>query len=84
MEVREKGKVKWFNVSMGYGIITRDAGGDVYVHYSAIRGRGSKSLTAGQAVEYALVEGKNGPEARDVHAQQEGDRDEEPPSEVAS
>ena len=77
MEVREKGKVKWFNVSKGYGIITREGGGDVYVHYSAIRGRGSKSLTAGQVVEYTLVEGKKGLEARDVHAKLESDQDEQ-------
>ena len=66
MEVREKGKVKWFNVSKGYGIITREGGGDVYVHYSAIRGRGSKSLTAGQLVEFTPVEGRKGLEAANV------------------
>lgn len=65
---RERGTVKWFNVSKGYGFITRDAGGDVFVHFRSIRGqgRGRRSLNEGQAVEFVLTEGEKGPQAEEV------------------
>jgi|TARA_R110002096_G_scaffold53640_1_gene139146 CspA family cold shock protein len=65
---RERGTVKWFNVSKGYGFITRDAGGDVFVHFRSIRGqgRGRRSLNEGQTVEFALSEGEKGPQAEEV------------------
>ncbi|MFQ3200127.1 MAG: CspA family cold shock protein [Zhongshania sp.] len=65
---RERGTVKWFNVSKGYGFITRDAGGDVFVHFRSIRGqgRGRRSLNEGQTVEFILTEGEKGPQAEEV------------------
>ncbi|MDF1691988.1 MAG: cold shock domain-containing protein [Zhongshania sp.] len=65
---RERGTVKWFNVSKGYGFITRDAGGDVFVHFRSIRGqgRGRRSLNEGQLVEFVLSEGEKGPQAEEV------------------
>ncbi len=65
---RERGTVKWFNVSKGYGFITRDAGGDVFVHFRSIRGqgRGRRSLNEGQTVEFVLSEGEKGPQAEEV------------------
>ena len=45
MAERETGTVKWFNAEKGYGFITRDNGGDIFVHYSAIQGDGSVSYT---------------------------------------
>ncbi len=66
MEERETGTVKWFNAAKGYGFITRDAGGDVFVHYSAINAKGYRSLEEGQRVEYAVVQGKKGLQAQEV------------------
>ena len=64
---RETGSVKWFNSQKGYGFITRDAGGDVFVHYSAIAEQGFRNLTEGERVEFTVEEGQKGPSAVDVH-----------------
>ena len=62
------GTVKWFNVSKGYSFITRESGDDVFVHFRAIRGkgRGRRSLTEGQIVEFVLTDGEKGPQADEV------------------
>lgn len=61
-----KGTVKWFNESKGFGFITREDGGDVFVHYSEIQGDGFKSLSEGQAVSFEVVDGPKGPKAANV------------------
>jgi CspA family cold shock protein len=66
MAERETGTVKWFNATKGYGFITRDAGGDVFVHYSAISATGYRSLEEGQRVQFDIIEGKKGLQAQDV------------------
>ncbi|MGE5702893.1 MAG: cold shock domain-containing protein [Clostridia bacterium] len=60
------GKVKWFNAEKGYGFIEREDGGDVFVHFSAIKAEGFKSLDEGQSVEFDIVEGDRGPQASNV------------------
>ncbi len=67
MAEHETGTVKWFNATKGYGFITRDSGGDVFVHYSAIQSKGYRSLEEGQRVEFDIVEGKKGLQAQDVN-----------------
>ncbi len=62
----EKGTVKWFNESKGFGFITRENGGDVFVHYSAIQDNGFKSLSEGQAVSFEIEDGPKGPKAVNV------------------
>jgi CspA family cold shock protein len=63
---KETGTVKWFNNQKGYGFITRDAGGDVFVHYSAVEGDGFKSLDEGVRVEFTVEQGQKGPAAANV------------------
>ena len=63
---RELGSVKWFNVSKGFGFITRENGDDVFVHFRNIRGRGHRSLSEGQRVKFYVRESDKGLQAEDV------------------
>ncbi|MCP1496738.1 CspA family cold shock protein [Pseudomonas migulae] len=63
------GKVKWFNNAKGFGFINTDAregrdedGKDIdfFAHYSAIDMDGYKTLKAGQAVNFEIVQGPKG------------------------
>lgn len=63
----EKGVVKWFNGSKGFGFISREDGEDVFVHYSAIEDAGGyRTLDEGQAVEFEVTEGPKGLQATNV------------------
>ena len=63
-----EGTVKWFNASKGFGFIETDEGTDVFVHYSAIKTEGYKSLDEGARVQFDIVEGNKGPAADNVVA----------------
>lgn len=60
------GIVKWFNSEKGFGFISVEGEGDVFVHFSAIQGDGYKSLEEGQSVQFDVVEGAKGPQASNV------------------
>jgi cold shock protein len=60
------GTVKWFNEKKGFGFITQDSGSDVFVHYSAIKGDGFKTLTEGEKVTFEVTDGPKGPQASNV------------------
>lgn len=62
----EKGTVKWFNTSKGYGFIQRPGGEDVFVHYKAITGDGFRNLNEGDMVEFEVEQGPKGYQARNV------------------
>lgn len=66
MSDRITGTVKWFNSSKGYGFLSQENGADVFVHYSAIRGDGYRSLEEGQTVEFTIEQGQKGPQASNV------------------
>jgi CspA family cold shock protein len=55
------GTVKWFNNAKGFGfILPEDGGEDLFAHYSSIEMDGYKTLKAGQAVTFELVQGQKG------------------------
>lgn len=60
------GTVKWFNPGKGFGFIERQGGEDVFVHFSAIKTEGYKSLEEGQRVQFDIEEGPRGPQASNV------------------
>lgn len=61
------GKVKWFKSDKGYGFITNDEDHkDVFVHFTAIKAEGFRTLEDGQSVEFDIVEGDRGPQAANV------------------
>ncbi len=61
-----KGKVKWFNDSKGYGFIEQESGQDVFVHFSAIRGEGFRTLAEGDVVTFDVQQGPKGLQAANV------------------
>jgi len=61
-----QGTVKWFNDQKGYGFITSDDGGDVFVHHKAIVGEGFRSLQENDRVSFDLTQGQKGPAAENV------------------
>ncbi len=62
-----KGQVKWFDPKKGYGFILGPQGQDVFVHFSQIDTDGFKSLKDGESVDYELIEGDKGLQAKSVH-----------------
>jgi CspA family cold shock protein len=62
----EKGTVKWFNGEKGYGFIQRSTGEDVFVHYTAIKATGYRSLNEGDTVEFEVEKGPKGFQAVNV------------------
>jgi len=58
--------VKWFNEKKGYGFISRDDGDDIFVHFSAIKRDGFKSLNEGDEVEFEVSKGPKGLQATNV------------------
>lgn len=60
------GTVKWFNDQKGYGFISTDEGTDVFVHFSAIKSDGFRSLEEGERVTFEVTDGPKGPQATNV------------------
>lgn len=71
------GKVKWYDTDKGFGFVSRDDGGDVFVHASALPS-GLEALKPGSRVEFGVAEGKRGEQALSIRVL------DVPPSLVAS
>ena len=64
---RITGTVKWFNDAKGFGFITPENGDkDCFVHHTAIKAEGFRSLAEGDRVEFDIVQGAKGPAAENV------------------
>ncbi|MSS07083.1 cold shock domain-containing protein [Clostridium sp. WB02_MRS01] len=61
-----KGTVKWFNASKGFGFIADEQGNEIFVHFSGLAMDGYKSLDDGQSVTFDVTEGNRGPQAVNV------------------
>jgi len=61
-----EGTVKWFSEKRGFGFISEDSGGDIFVHYSSIVMTGFKSLAEGDRVSFEVEEDSRGPKAKNV------------------
>ena len=66
MKKKLRGTVKWFNNTKGYGFIEYGDLEDIFVHYSAIRKDGYKTLKEGNIVDFKLIETAKGLQAIDV------------------
>jgi CspA family cold shock protein len=62
----EQGVVKWFNETKGYGFIVREQGKDVFVHHADIVAEGFRVLAEGDKVQFDVVEGPKGLQAKNV------------------
>jgi Cold shock proteins len=63
----QTGTVKWFNNAKGYGFIQTEEGGeDVFVHHTAIVSEGFRTLNQGEKVNFEIVQGPKGLQARNV------------------
>ncbi len=64
-------RVKWFNNEKGFGFIENTEGNDIFVHYSAIKMHGYKTLEEGEAVRFNLINTEKGYQAQEVESLKE-------------
>lgn len=69
---KERGRVKWFDSSLGYGFIVGDSGIDRFVHQTDIVARGFRSLVENERVEFIAIDTPRGPRAIEVRSIHEG------------
>ena len=63
---REKGQIKWFDPSKGYGFVERDKGGDLFIHFASVEIQDRKLLKEGTRVSFVVTDGLKGPQAKDL------------------
>ncbi len=61
------GTVKFFNDTKGFGFIEQESGPDVFVHFSAIKAEGFKTLSEGQRVEFTITQGQKRSPSRECN-----------------
>ncbi|HTL73848.1 MAG TPA: cold shock domain-containing protein [bacterium] len=60
------GKIKWFDNQKGFGFIAQDSGQDVFIHHTAIIGKGYKTFEEGELVTFEIISGDRGLKALNV------------------
>ena len=68
---RPRGFVKYYNLERGFGFIERTGMDDVFVHYTAIKGKLDRYLRIGEQVEFDIVQTERGPQAQNVQFYQD-------------
>ena len=63
---REKGTIKWFDPSKGYGFLERDKGGDLFIHFASVDVKDRKNLKENTRVSYKIVSSMKGPQANEI------------------
>ena len=63
---REKGTIKWFDPSKGYGFLERDKGGDLFIHFASVNEKDRKNLKENTRVSYKVVSSVKGPQANEI------------------
>ena len=63
---REKGTIKWFDPSKGYGFLERDKGGDLFIHFASVSEMDRKFLKENTRVSYVVSHGSKGPQANQI------------------
>tara|TARA_B110000483_G_scaffold240559_1_gene321432 strand:+ start:2438 stop:2833 length:396 start_codon:yes stop_codon:yes gene_type:complete len=63
---REKGTIKWFDPSKGYGFLERDKGGDLFIHFASVAEDDRKFLKENTRVSYVVTDGAKGPQANQI------------------
>ena len=62
-----RGTVKWFSGSKGFGFISPESGGpDLFLHQSEVEDYAFHGIPDDQAVEFEIGEGDKGPRAVSV------------------
>ena len=69
-----QGVVKWFSDAKGFGFIVPDSGEDLFVHHTAIRMEGFRTLAEGDRVSFDVVQGPRGAQAGNVVRTAKGSR----------
>ena len=62
----QTGIIKWFDAKKGYGFIKTDEGNEVFLHFSALKMDGFKTIEDGTRVQFDLIDGPKGKQADSV------------------
>lgn len=62
----ETGIIKWYNPGRGYGFITKDKGGDIFFHITAVKVKPTKRIGTGRGVSFNVESNKRGEIAKEI------------------
>lgn len=67
----ERGEVKWFNPTKGFGFLLASDGREVFVHFRAVQNGGRRSLRQGQTVRFTTRQSERGEQADQVYIERD-------------